>query len=137
MQRSHEGYPYSDTADNYSNDLKNLLATPKLLHLAIDAVDSGHRSLSAREDYVSVGVSINFVHTAPTSLGMHVTVRASILAIEDHDVLIELKAWDEQGDIGHGTHKRVVMAKKDVLEKAAERTRLLMNRQAAEAINGR
>lgn len=127
---------HSDTADDYSNDLKNLLATPKLLHLAIDA------SIQAidpylPEDYVSVGVSINFVHTAPTSLGMHVTVRASILAIEDHDVLIELKAWDEQGDIGHGTHKRVVMAKKDVLEKAAERTRLLMNRQAAEAINGR
>ena len=68
---------------------------------------------------------------------MHVTVRASIIAIEEHDVLIELKAWDEQGDIGHGTHKRVVVTKQEVLEKAEERTRLLMNRQAAEALNGR
>ncbi len=127
---------HSDTADNYSNDLKNLLATPKLIHMAIDA------SISAidpylPDEYVSVGVSINFVHTAPTSLGMTVTVRASIVAIEEHDLIIELRAWDEQGDIGHGTHKRAVVLKEDVLKKAEERTRLLLNRQANESLNGR
>ena len=127
---------HSDTADNYSNDLKNLLATPKLIHLAIDA------SISAidpylPDDFVSVGVPINFVHTAPTSLGMTVTIRASILAIEDHDVIIDLKAWDEQGDIGHGTHKRAIMPKEAVLQKAEERTRLLLNRQANETLNRR
>lgn len=127
---------HSDTADNYSNDLKTLLATPKLIHMSIDA------SISAIDPYlpdefVSVGVSINFVHTAPTSLGMTVTIRASIIAIEDHDVLIDLKAWDEQGDIGHGTHKRAIVPKKAVIEKAEERTRLLMNRQANDTLNGR
>ena len=127
---------HSDTADNYSNDLKNLLATPKLIHMAIDA------SISAidpylPDEYVGVGVSINFVHTAPTSLGMTVTVRASIVAIEEHDLIIELRAWDEQGDIGHGTHKRAVVLKEDVLKKAEERTRLLLNRQANESLNGR
>ena len=127
---------HSDTADNYSNDLKDLLATPKLLHMAIDA------SISTIDPYlpdefVSVGVSINFVHTAPTSLGMTVTIHATIIAIEDHNVLIDLKAWDEQGDIGHGTHKRAIVPKQAVLDKARERTRLLLNRQANESMKGR
>ena len=120
----------SDASDNYDNDFKSLLATPRLIHWAIDA------SIKAidpylPDDYASIGLSVNFVHTAPTSLGMTVTVHASVIALTDHDVTLEVKAWDEQGEIGHGLHKRAIVLKKAVLDRAEERTRLLLIRQAA------
>lgn len=86
------------------------------------------------DEYASIGLSVNFVHTAPTSLGMTVTVHASIIAITDHDVTLSVKAWDEQGEIGHGTHKRSIVLKQTVLDKAEERTKLLMVRQANKQI---
>lgn len=125
----------SDASDNYDNDFKSLLATPRLIHWAIDA------SIKAidpylPDDYASIGLSVNFVHTAPTSLGMTVTVHASVIALTDHDVTLEVKAWDEQGEIGHGLHKRAIVLKQVVLDRAEERTRLLLIRQANEEIKG-
>ncbi len=123
----------SDAADNYDNEFKSLLATPRLIHWSIDA------SIEALDpylpdEYASIGLSVNFVHTAPTSLGMTVTVHASIIALTDRDVTLEIRAWDEQGEIGHGTHKRAIVLKQAILDRAEERTRLLMIRQANEQI---
>ena len=88
----------SDCADNYENDFKGLLSTPRLIHWALDA------SIDA------------------------------IIAITDHDVTLDVKAWDEQGEIAHGTHRRAIVLKEDVLKKVEERARLLMIRQANEQI---
>ena len=109
----------SDCADNYENDFKGLLSTPRLIHWALDA---------------SISLGVSFVHTAPTSIGMTVTVHAAIIAITDHDVTLDVKAWDEQGEIAHGTHRRAIVLKEDVLKKVEERARLLMIRQANEQI---
>ena len=124
---------HSDASDNYSNAFKNLLATPRLIHWGIDAsIEAIDPYLP--DEYASIGLSVSFVHTAPTSLGMTVTVHASIIAITDHDVTLSVKAWDEQGEIGHGTHKRSIVLKQTVLDKAEERTKLLMVRQANKQI---
>lgn len=122
-----------DASDNYENDFKSLLATPRLMHWVVDA------SIAAIDPYLpdgyaSIGLSVHFIHTAPTSLGMTVTTHASIISISEHDVTLEIRAWDEQGEIGHGTHRRAVVLKQTVLDRAAERTRLLMIRQANEQI---
>lgn len=126
---------HEDAADNYYNDFKNLLATPRLIHWAIDAsIEAIDPYLP--EEYASIGLSINFVHTAPSSLGMTVTVHASIIAITEKDVTLSIKAWDEQGEIGHGLLKRSIVLKKAVLDKAEERTRLLLIRQSNEQMKG-
>ncbi len=123
----------SDASDNYDNEFKSLLATPRLIHWSIDAsIEAIDPYLP--DEYASIGLSVNFVHTAPTSLGMTVTVHAAIVAMTDHDVTLEVKAWDEQGEIGHGLHKRAIVEKQAVLDRAEERTRLLMIRQANEQI---
>ena len=87
-----------------------------------------------QDDYASISLGVSFVHTAPTSIGMTVTVHAAIIAITDHDVTLDVKAWDEQGAIAHGTHRRAIVLKEDVLKKVEERARLLMIRQANEQI---
>ncbi|MGI6262268.1 MAG: thioesterase family protein [Succiniclasticum sp.] len=118
----------SDATTQFSSPFKDLLATPTLLLWAIDAsVDAVDSYLP--EGYASIGLSINFVHTAPTSVGMTVTTHVSIIDITEHDVLLSIKAWDEQGEIGHGTLKRAIVEKDSILNKAKERSKMISSRR--------
>ena len=59
----------------------------------------------------SVGTKVDIVHTAPTPLGMTVTVRAEVTEISTNGKVIEfhVSATDETGPIGEGTHQRAVV----------------------------
>lgn len=116
-----------DSTEEYSPNLSGLLATPVCIRMAIQAaIETIDPYLP--DDYVSVGLSMRFVHTAPTSVGMTVTIRTSITAIEENSVLFEIRAWDEQGDIGHGQHKRLAISKKELDDKVHLRTRFQKHR---------
>ncbi|MBP2630173.1 MAG: hypothetical protein H6Q70_801 [Firmicutes bacterium] len=118
----------SDTASNYSKDLNELLATPACVGMAIKAsVETVDQYLP--EGFVSIGYSTEFTHTAPTSLGMTITIKASIIALTDHEVTLQILAWDDQGEVGHGTHKRVVVNHEALIKKAKQRTRFLTSRK--------
>lgn len=118
----------SDTASNYSRELNELLATPACVGMAIKAsVETVDQYLP--EGFVSIGHSTEFTHTAPTSLGMTITIKASIIALTDHEVTLQILAWDDQGEVGHGTHKRVVVNHEALIKKAKQRTRFLTNRK--------
>jgi predicted thioesterase len=116
---------HSDTSESYSSGLKGLLTTPKIIHMAIEAAIKAIDPYLP-QDYVSVGISTSFEHTAPTSLGMTVTVRTSITAIDGNEILLNIQAWDELGDIGHGQHKRSVVTRQSIEEKALERAQNLI-----------
>lgn len=109
-----------DTADNYPNELRNLLATPRLLHWVVDAAIEAIDPYLP-EEYASVGTSVSFQHVAPTRLGMTVTVHAAIAAILGNEVLMDVSVWDEQGVIAKGTHQRTVILKDDLRRKIGER----------------
>lgn len=118
----------TDASSKYITPFRELLASPRLLHWAIDAsVDAIDPYLP--EDYASIGISINFTHTAPTSVGMTVTVHVKITEITGQEVTLEIRAWDEQGEIGHGTHKRMVVPTNLVIDKANERTKNISSRR--------
>ena len=59
----------------------------------------------------SVGTKVDIVHTAPTPLGMEVTVRAEVTAVSPNGKMVDFRvtAWDEVGPIGEGTHQRAVI----------------------------
>lgn len=118
----------SDTASNYSKELNELLATPACVGMAIKAsVETIDQYLP--DGFISIGYSTEFTHTATTSLGMTITVKAIIVEIDDHEVVLEIQAWDEQGDVGHGVHKRAVVNHDALMKKARQRTRFLTNRK--------
>lgn len=118
----------SDTSAEYSNDLTDLLATPTCIHLAIQAAMKTIDPYLPH-DFVSVGLSVSFTHTAPTSLGMTVTIRTAIISIDGPNITLEIQAWDEQGEIGHGLHTRCIVQREEVERRAQERTRLLLHKQ--------
>jgi predicted thioesterase len=116
----------SDTAASYSEDLNQFLATPVIIDMAIrasmEAIDQ-----YLPDDFVSIGCYISFDHAAATSLGMTVSVKVTVANIENDEVELRIEAWDEQGEIGHGTHKRRIVNKKELYKRAEHRTRFLVN----------
>ena len=118
----------SDTASNYTKELNELLATPSCVGMVIKAsVETIDQYLP--EGFISIGYSTEFTHTATTSLGMTITIKVTIIEIEEHEVILQIKAWDEQGEVGHGIHKRIVVNQEALLKKARQRTRFLTNRK--------
>jgi len=88
-----------------------------LMEVAAARVLSPH--LGAGE--VSVGVSIEVVHTAATPPGATVTATAKYLGREGKLFLFELSAADDGGEIGKGTHKRAVVTAERIVAGAARR----------------
>jgi fluoroacetyl-CoA thioesterase len=74
------------------------------------------------EGEVSVGVSVDIVHTAATPPGATVTAIAKFVGKEGKLFLFEVSAADNAGEIGRGTHKRAIVSSERLLAGAARRT---------------
>jgi len=71
---------------------------------------------------LSVGVTVDIEHTAPTPHGARVVARSRLVDKEGELFVFEVIAEDEAGEIGRGRHKRAVV--EDVrLVSGAERRR--------------
>jgi fluoroacetyl-CoA thioesterase len=117
----------SDSTGNYSLGLNELLSTPScvdmVIRAAVEAVDK-----HLPQEYVTVGRTINFSHDHATIVGMTVNVKATLTEIQGKNLYFKIEAWDELGDIGHGSHERVVVRKAEVIAKAKERAKYLEQR---------
>ena len=63
------------------------------------------------EEQSSVGTRLEITHDAPTPVGMKVWAEATITAVSENGKMVDfaVKAWDEQGPIGQGTHTRAII----------------------------
>ena len=69
------------------------------------------------ENQTSVGIELSIQHTAATPVGMEVRAEAEVTAVEGKIITFTLKAFDEAGEIGSGTHKRALVSTQRFLEK--------------------
>ena len=71
------------------------------------------------EDKGSVGTQINVSHEAPTPVGMKVKAMAEITNVSENGKMVDfiVKAWDEKGLIGQGTHTRAIINNERFLNK--------------------
>lgn len=60
-------------------------------------------------DETTVGTQLHIDHTAATPEGMNVTAEAEITAVNGREICLNVRAYDEAGEIGSGTHKRFVV----------------------------
>ena len=67
----------------------------------------------------SVGTHLDIQHTAPTPVGMKVFVEAEIVSVSENGKMVDfqVKAWDEKGPIGQGTHTRAIINSERFLAK--------------------
>lgn len=63
------------------------------------------------DEQSSVGTRLEITHDAPTPVGMTVYAEATITAVSENGKMVDftVKAWDEQGPIGQGTHTRAII----------------------------
>ena len=66
----------------------------------------------------TVGVEITSSHVAPTPVGMKVRATAEVTHISENGKLIDFKvtAFDEEGLIGEGTHRRAIISNERFLQ---------------------
>ena len=105
-----------DTALEVGSGSLLVYATPCMAALmegaACEAIES-----ALDEGQTSVGIELNIRHTAATPVGMEVRAEAEVTEVEGKIITFVLRAFDEAGEIGSGTHKRAVVNAQRFLDK--------------------
>jgi len=102
--------------------LPAVFATPMMIYLMeIAAAEAIQPYLP--EGWISVGVSVAVRHLAATPVGMTVTARVEVIAVDERTVTFSVEAYDEREKIGEGTHVRAPVELARFLQRiAAKRT---------------
>ena len=66
----------------------------------------------------TVGFALNIEHISATPVGLDVRAEAEVTAVEGKVITFAVRAFDEVGEIGNGTHKRVIVNTQKFLDKA-------------------
>ena len=70
------------------------------------------------EGQTTVGTALNIEHISATPVGLEVRAEAEVTAVEGKAITFCVTAYDESGELGRGTHKRVIVNSQKFLEKA-------------------
>ncbi len=119
----------TDTAREMGLDsLETLLATPTYVDLMIRAAIKVLKpNFPYADGYITVGTAMSFNHLAPSSLGMKVSIRATLTGINGNHFSFKIEAFDELGIIGTGTHDRVMVKREGLMDKVKQRISALNN----------
>ena len=105
-----------DTAKEVGSGSLLVYATPCMVAMmegaACEAIASG-----LADTETSVGIELNLKHTAATPVGLEVRAEAEVTAVEGKIITFTVRAFDEAGEIGSGTHKRAVVTAQKFLDK--------------------
>lgn len=92
-------------------------ATPSMIALMENtAYQSVSDCLEAGQG--TVGTLMNVKHLSATPVGMEVTCESKLIEIDRKRLVFEVRAFDEAGCIGEGTHERFIIDNRKFLEKA-------------------
>ena len=106
-----------DTAKEVGSGSLLVYATPCMVALmegaACEAIEE-----ALGEDKTTVGIELNIQHTSATPVGLEVRAEAEVTAVDGKIITFELRAFDEAGEIGKGTHKRAIVPVQKFLDRA-------------------
>lgn len=106
-----------DTAKEVGSGDLLVYATPCMVALmegtACEAIAE-----ALNETQTTVGIALNIEHISATPVGMDVRAEAEVTAVEGKVITFAVRAFDEVGEIGNGTHKRVIVSSQKFLDKA-------------------
>ena len=107
----------ANVATNVGSGKVKVFATPMMISLMEKA------AVLSIEPYLepgqsSVGTHIDVSHCAATPMGMTVRAETEVVGIDRRRVTFSVKAYDERGLIGEGTHDRFIIDVENFQSKA-------------------
>ena len=98
----------ANTAKTMGSGTLDVFATPALVALA-EKTCWQSVAPALEEGSGTVGTKLELEHTAPTPLGMTVTCRSELVAVEGRKLTFKVTLQDEKGPVGGGTHERFII----------------------------
>lgn len=100
----------------------SVFATPMMIAL-IEQTASECIQPYLEEGQTSVGTFLSVSHCAATPEGMAVTAQVEVVEINGREVTFQVRADDEAGMIGEGTHKRFIVSREKFELKAQNKAK--------------
>lgn len=106
-----------NTARSMGSGSLDVYATPAMTALMEQAAaELAQEKLP--EGWTSVGIALSIEHTSATPIGVLTRAVAKVTAVDGRKIAYEVKAFDETGEIGHGTHERFAVEAEKFMAKA-------------------
>ena len=106
-----------DTAKEVGSGDLLVYATPCMVALMEGAACEAIAD-ALSDTQTTVGTMLNIEHISATPVGLEVRAEAEVTAVEGKVITFTVTAFDEAGEIGKGTHKRVIVNSQKFLDKA-------------------
>ena len=107
----------ADTAKEVGSGDLLVYATPCMVALMEGAACEAIADCLS-DSQTTVGTALNIEHISATPVGLEVRAEAEVTAVEGKVITFRVTAYDEIGEIGRGTHTRVIVNSQKFLEKA-------------------
>ena len=104
------------SAARVGSGLVDVLATPMMISL-IERTCNESVLPHLNEGQGTVGTLVNVAHTAATPIGMRVWCDSELVEIDRRRLVFNVKAFDQCGPIGEGTHERFIIDTAKFIEK--------------------
>ncbi len=108
------------TAETVGSGLLPVYATPMMVAL-MELTASSSVQDQLEEGQGTVGSMLNVSHVSPTPVGMKVWAETEVTAVEGRKLTFAVKAYDERGLIGEGTHQRFIIDNARFMEKCEKK----------------
>ncbi len=97
-----------ESAKTLGSGLLDVYATPAMIAL-MEGCASQSVAPYLDEGCGTVGTAVNIRHLAATPMGMKVYCESILTEVDGRRLLFNVKAYDETGLIGEGTHERFII----------------------------
>jgi predicted thioesterase len=112
----------TDLASNVGSGSLRVFATPTMIML-MEKAACNCLSDFLEGDETTVGTEMNVKHVSATPCGMKVRAEAQLTAAEGRAFTFTVKAYDEAGLIGEGTHQRFLVFGERFTQKAEAKSK--------------
>ena len=103
-------------ASSLGSGVVDVFATPCLIGLMEEASQTSVAPY-LEEGLTTVGTKLNVSHDAASPLGMKVWADSELIEIDGRRLVFDVKAYDECGPVGQGTHERFIVKLDRFMEK--------------------
>lgn len=110
------------TAKAMGSGTMDVFATPAMIALMENTAFESVAS-ELEEGSGTVGTALDIKHVSATPVGMKVTCESELVKVDGRALTFSVKAFDEAGLIGEGTHERFIVFEEKFQKKADDKAK--------------